>query len=377
MHSLVLGLFFVLLVLVTAALMGAMPWLEQRDQCFAVTVPASVAHDPRLEAERRAYASKVAALAVVCGAGVGVAAALDATGRAGTIALVIATIALVVISFALMLRSRARVRAVKAEEGWHAKRQVRVAAIGELELPQPVPVAWELLHVPLALVALGLGIALLPQMPERVAIHFDAAGAADNWVDRGPAAVAMPVAIIVFMGIMFAGCHVMATRSKRGVAANAPAAAALGYAKYVRAMTRMLCAGGLALNAAFSLLPLQFAGILPLQAWIACTLLVAAIMVAWAIWISLVYGQNGARAVARMMASGTRPDSPEGTMSADDDHLWRWGVFYANADDAAVLVPKRFGIGWTLNWARPASWGIAAGFVALMAAFIAFAIIVA
>ena len=47
------------------------------------------------------------------------------------------------------------------------------------------------------------------------------------------------------------------------------------------------------------------------------------------------------------------------------DDRWYGGVFYANRKDPAVVVPKRFGIGWTLNLGRPVSWLIMAGLVAI------------
>jgi len=36
-----------------------------------------------------------------------------------------------------------------------------------------------------------------------------------------------------------------------------------------------------------------------------------------------------------------------------DDRYWNAGVFYNNPDDPALFVPKRFGIGWTLNFGHP------------------------
>lgn len=36
--------------------------------------------------------------------------------------------------------------------------------------------------------------------------------------------------------------------------------------------------------------------------------------------------------------------------------LYRWGLFYVNAKDARIWVPKRLGLGWTLNFAHGASW---------------------
>ena len=38
------------------------------------------------------------------------------------------------------------------------------------------------------------------------------------------------------------------------------------------------------------------------------------------------------------------------------DARWYGGVIYYNPSDAAVLVPKRFGLGCTFNFARPAAW---------------------
>ncbi len=38
------------------------------------------------------------------------------------------------------------------------------------------------------------------------------------------------------------------------------------------------------------------------------------------------------------------------------DRYWYGGMFYCNPDDRAIFVPKRAGIGYTLNFAHPASW---------------------
>jgi uncharacterized membrane protein len=41
------------------------------------------------------------------------------------------------------------------------------------------------------------------------------------------------------------------------------------------------------------------------------------------------------------------------------DAAWK-GVFYSNPDDPALLVPKRYGIGYTLNFGNPWSWAVLA-----------------
>lgn len=53
----------------------------------------------------------------------------------------------------------------------------------------------------------------------------------------------------------------------------------------------------------------------------------------------------------------------------DERRLWRWGMFYVNPEDPRLWVPKRFGIGWTLNFARPWAW-IVIGLLTLLPLFL-------
>ena len=43
------------------------------------------------------------------------------------------------------------------------------------------------------------------------------------------------------------------------------------------------------------------------------------------------------------------------TVFRDDDRYWYGGFFYNNPDDPALFVPKRFGLGWTMNFGHPRS----------------------
>ena len=57
--------------------------------------------------------------------------------------------------------------------------------------------------------------------------------------------------------------------------------------------------------------------------------------------------------------AGNEMPSATSTVPVGDrtqDNYWKLGVFYFNRDDPAVLIEKRFGLGYTLNLARPATW---------------------
>ena len=65
-------------------------------------------------------------------------------------------------------------------------------------------------------------------------------------------------------------------------------------------------------------------------------------------------GQGGSRMPAKERESSTVSTLPVGDRTPD--RYWKLGVFYFNPDDSAVLVEKRFGLGYSLNFARPTSW---------------------
>jgi uncharacterized membrane protein len=76
-------------------------------------------------------------------------------------------------------------------------------------------------------------------------------------------------------------------------------------------------------------------------------------------------GQAGTR-----LRGGAGSEPATGATHQDDDRFWTLGVLYANRDDPAILVPKRFGVGWTVNVANPRTWPVIAAFVVLIVASI-------
>ena len=113
----------------------------------------------------------------------------------------------------------------------------------------------------------------------------------------------------------------------------------------------------------------------------AVLLLVEYFMALQASWIVLVRRQPGLRvallpagfllvliaaaALARLGQGGNRMVAPNEKPSATSnvavgdrtlDRYWKLGLFYFNRDDSAVIVEKRFGLGYSLNFARPTAW---------------------
>ena len=373
--SLILMVFLVAIIFLSGALLAATPWFMKKGECFAVTIPESAQADERFLAFRKRYAAAVLAVTLICAVALG-AVSNVALGKMGSApdsdslnailaaAIVVAAMIPLVVSFALMLHYRKRVEAIKREEGWKAERDEAVALIGFEEAPMPPSLAWNVVYVPIVLITLAIGLALYPSTPDLVPTHFDFAGNVNQWTPKGPALIAFPLLFEVFMAACFIFSHWMTIRSKKDIDPARPAISAYAYGAFARAECILLLVGGSVLTAVLGIVMiLMMAEILSMLVTIALIIVATLIFVGATIAIPIVYGQSGSRLVKRLEENGD--------IIADNDEHWKAGVFYWNKDDASLILPKRFGVGWTMNWARPAAWLIVGGFTLASIAFVA------
>ncbi|MBQ3106411.1 MAG: DUF1648 domain-containing protein [Eggerthellaceae bacterium] len=360
------------MVPLTGGLLAATPWLMRRNECFAVTVPAGKQKDPRLLALKRNYTKAVVIVTAICTVAAAIPLVDLAKGRPlnealFTWLLILALLVPIASSFALMLRARRKVQAVKAEEGWTAARQQVAAIVVEEDAPQPVSLAWNLLYVPIMTGVAGLALALYPSMPDVLPMHMNFMGEVDSVVEKGPGAILFALGAVLLLIACMVFSHWSITRSKRPTDPGSPVTSAFAYGMFARAQSIFLLIAGMLLSALLGFgQVLAFAGIVTLGQMTPLIVAVALLVVVGAVIMSVVYGQAGSRLHARMQ--GADADAP---LVFDDDEHWILGIFYYNKDDAALFLPERFGIGWTINLARPAAWGIIAGLIVIIVAFLA------
>lgn len=79
--------------------------------------------------------------------------------------------------------------------------------------------------------------------------------------------------------------------------------------------------------------------------------------------------------VVELVSIGSHPKAAKEPYDGTPDACWHGGMFYFNREDAALIVPKRFGSGNTLNFARPVAWWMMAAVILvpiLFSLFLAF-----
>ena len=207
------------------------------------------------------------------------------------------------------------------------------------------------LHTAAALACLAVGAYLWlhwDAIPERFVSHWNAAGQADGWMGRTPGAVFGPLVVALLTCGLMAGVAALIAYARP---ARLSGRAGEAYARFrlvgilVVAVLNLVVTGAMAAAAAY--VPFRAPGPMPtgLVEWLigAAVLLPLAILLVF-LWM----GQGGAAMAGAAEAAADGP--PLGDRTADQ--RWKLGLIYFNPDDPALMVERRFGIGWTLNLAN-------------------------
>ena len=192
------------------------------------------------------------------------------------------------------------------------------------------------------IVLLGLGLWAVPhvdQLPSRVPVHWGFGGP-NRWVVTSSRAITVLLAQHALICLALIGWALGVLHWSRRISVSGPPAAS---ERQFRRRTVLL----ILIAEYFTILPPVFsllqAPALAMKVWSA-----ALIVTIVAFVISLMHaGQGG----ARLVATGR---GPIGDRTADA--RWIGGLLYFNPTDPALLVERRMGIGWTVNFGNPWSW---------------------
>ncbi|MCC6342082.1 MAG: DUF1648 domain-containing protein [Bryobacterales bacterium] len=201
-------------------------------------------------------------------------------------------------------------------------------------------------------------------MPARIPVHWNIRGAADRWAARSFLAVFFAPILSALLQTILALLATDLARAVRAVQGTIEAAASRraslqGNLSLIESL-RLLLAALLCLIAFLGPLSSSTHG----GKWASALLL----FLVSALLLVTLLGVVRIIRLQRNWESAASPQEPEFQPSN-----WRWGVFYHNPHDPNLLVHKRIGAGFTLNFAHPR----AKLHALLLAAIIAFTFIAA
>jgi uncharacterized membrane protein len=178
------------------------------------------------------------------------------------------------------------------------------------------------------------------QLPQKLAVHWGIRGP-NRWIATNPQAVVAYLGAHAFICVVLVATALGVFRLSRRVDAVGPPA--MRERRFRRGSAWLLLACEY-----FTVVPptlvLTQAPAIAMHVWLVA---LACMLMAFIIG-ALIAGQGGAR------LAKTDDSNALGDRTADSH--WLWGLLYFNRSDPALLVERRIGVGWTLNFGNPWSW---------------------
>ena len=342
-----LGVFTIMYIFILA-LQVSTPYLVRETIVFGVTVPEQNLNHPELKRVKRHYSQIVGILGLTL---IIIMLVINWTMEFSEstqgVLLVSFLFALLALSMAMYWVNHQKVMKLKKSEQWGINlKQVRAVDLTARNRDEMLP--WSFFVAPMGVTAFLIAFTLLnyARMPENIAVHWGPSGAADEWAEKTYfTAISLP-AVMLMMQCMMLGIADSIKRSAIKLSVNHKEdslESQLEKRKFV-SWNLMLLSYGLTVL----LSVLQLSNIYPAMAE------GGKLLPLFLAFLALVLG--GLLVLVWKMRKWRLDYSYSETskvMDVDEDRYWIGGIIYMNREDPSVFVEKRFGVGWTMNFANP------------------------
>lgn len=220
----------------------------------------------------------------------------------------------------------------------------------QLHLPRP---AWLLYAIAFLILAASAGYGALryPNLPARFPVHWNAAGLPDGYADKsiGSAFLGVFTGLGVLLLILVIAWLLGRAAQRQGIRS----------APYLAASQRFLGVVAIVLALVFWLVNQQIWA----ATGVASSPLLILLLLGLGLAIAAIFANRTYRAeLAKLPPRGPDEPTPE---PREDERFWIAGFIYNNPEDHDVMVPKRSGLGFTVNWGRPGGKVVLIGLLAI------------
>lgn len=346
-----IGLMAAIMVLLTG-IQAYMPYLVKRTEVFGIYVPEPYGRQKQLEALKKSYSRLVLGGGLLAAA-VYAAAAASLVAQEGQAVIwgVGLQLAIIAFSMALYFRNHLKVKKEKQQRGWTAGKKEKV--IVDLQFRNDLEMVSGIAFLLPMLVSIGL-IAftwnVYSQLPEQIPVHWGPDGIADRFAEKSVfSSISMLLVLLIMQGLFYflnharktSGSKIRATQKMQSRKRELASRKYGSWLLFITSISVTLLMGSLQLSIIYPEL--------------AASLWVMAAITGFMILIlggTVLYTLKLAKFSLDTVDEKGDPD----IIDADSDDHWKAGIFYVNKEDPSIMVEKRFGVGWTINFGNVKSW---------------------
>jgi uncharacterized membrane protein len=352
------GIFILLITFIlTSMALAFVPYLTRKTENFGVSIPEEMFDRKDFRNMRKTYTM----ILLVLGALFCLAMIWGYLFLSENVLYIISTVLIfvfIIASFLIYLPFHFKMKRLKAAESWQQQQPQSIVIDTKFRDEKLTLSNWGFLVPGLITVAtIAITFIFYEKIPDQIPMHTDFAGNV-RYDEKTLTNLLFLPGTQIFLLLLFIFINFIIKQSKQQVSVNNP-----NRSKQQNIMFRRRWSGyliGVATLMSLLFLYIQWTFIYPkLEQYMdVVIILFTVIIIAGTIVLAVFTGQGGSRI---KLDSGTKQNA----IDRDDDQYWKLGIFYVNRQDPSLFIEKRFGVGWTNNWAHPLSWVFIIAIVAI------------
>ena len=257
-------------------------------------------------------------------------------------------------SMGLYARNHVKLIKLKKYEQWGAGQKER--KVVDLQFREHLKLLPNIYFIMPILVNIGLwiyGLSQYDNLPNQIPTHWGPNGEADAFAEKTwLSASALPLMMLIIQSMLLffnaamkqSGAKIQVRSKKRSRQQQLAFRKYSSWLLFLVLITITLLMGYLQLTIIHGEL---FSSTYTMFATLAFVLIILGATMFYTVRI----GQSGTRIEMDYIDEPT-----DGVIDMDDDRHWKFGLFYLNKEDPSLMVEKRFGVGWTMNFGHVGSW---------------------
>lgn len=349
--------FLIVIFFIANISIAFIPYWTRKTECFGVSIPEDMFYRADFKTMRKSYTGILAGLSILL-LGVFILAGINLEENITIHLFTWVSIAYFIVSFLLYLPFHFKMKRIKENENWtQIKQQVILVDTNFHQEKLVYSARWFL--IPAAIIV-GTAIytyIMYETIPEQIPIHTSINGVV-TYDDKSVGLLIMMPVMQLFMLKVSILVHYIIKQSKQQVSVNNPESSRKQNIIFRKKWSLYTIILAIILTLLFTFIQLTYIYPELIVFMEPVALGTTALVLIGTIILSINTGQGGSRI---KLSSSDDTDFIE----RDDDRFWKLGQFYFNKNDPAIFIEKRFGIGWTNNWAHPVSWIITIAVIAL------------
>lgn len=341
---------FISMIIITVFFEAAIPFLVRKTVVFGVTIPNKQVNNPQILTYKKQYSLFIMVPSII-----GIIAyyiwqadnntQTDQVAFAGTVLL----FAILFWSLSLYFYFHGKMMAIKAENKWEEElKEISITELGVRQKDEML--SWYVFFIPI-IITVGFLLFIATQyhvLPAEIPVHWGVDGTPNQFTKKTPISAVSMLLMLLTMQVMFLGINSATKKSGIKMIANNKQASKLRQLKYRKYTSWFLLLTSIAITVLF--IVLQLTTLYP-NIFSDHLVFLMPILITLLILIGTILFTIKLERLNRGL-EGEEQDTKE-ISSFDGDSYWKGGLFYFNKSDPSIFVEKRFGIGWTLNFANP------------------------